>query len=390
MITGSKIDIAHQDLTYGMVGGGPGALIGEVHRSAIRLNQGAQLVCGVFSRDRDKSREFGLSLGIDAQRLYISYEEMATKEAERDDGIDFVVVVTPNAFHYETCKAFLLHGIHVVCDKPLAITPEEAEDLVELSRRKQLLFAVTYTYTGYAAVKQIAHLVAAKAIGEIRFVHAEYIQEWLAEKSEEAGNPQAAWRTDPKLSGISNCVGDIGSHVENLVATMTGLRIKRLCARLDTFVEGRSLDDNASIMVEYDSGAKGLYWVSQIAIGHDNGLKIRICGSLGTIEWFQEDPDHFSVMRLHEPAQQFSRGRDAFCTAAEQFSRLPGGHPEGFFEAFANIYQAYTQTLTNLKLHGKIDDMQLGFPTVDQGADGVKFVSACVESSQRGSAWVEL
>ena len=300
------------------------------------------------------------------------------------------MVVTPNAFHYETCKAFLSHGIHLVCDKPLAITGDEADELVELAHRKQLLFAVTYTYTGYAAVKQIAHLIAEKVIGDIRFVHAEYIQEWLAEKSEDTGNRQAAWRTDPKMSGISNCVGDIGSHVENMVATMTGLRLKRLSARLDTFVAGRALDDNASIMVEYDSGAKGLYWVSQIAIGHDNGLRVRICGSQGTIEWSQEDPDHFTLVKLNEPVQKWSRGRDAFYAGAQQVSRLPAGHPEGFFEAFANIYRAYIQALTGLKQHQQIDRTQLGFPTVEQGADGVRFVAACVESSRQNSMWVEL
>ena len=390
MIEGSKTEKSVDRLTYGMVGGGPGAFIGDVHRTAIRMDDKATLVCGVFSRDARKSKEFGSSLALDPARLYPSFDEMARKEAERPDGIDFVVIVTPNAAHYEACKSFLNHGINVVCDKPLTVEYHEAKELAELAERKGLLFGVTYTYTGYPAVKQIAYLVASGEIGDIRFVNAEYPQEWLATRSEDSGNRQAAWRTDPAFSGKSNCVGDIGSHVENMVATMTGLRIQRLSARLDKFVEGRQLDDNATIMVEYTSGAKGLYWSSQIAIGYDNGLRVRIFGTKGTIEWFQEHPDHFTMVKLGEATQGWSRGRDVFVDAAQRYNRLPSGHPEGVFEAFANIYKAYANALLAKKAGKKLDRKALEFPTVEAGVDGVRFIGACVESSEKGAAWITL
>jgi len=390
VIEGSKSEKVGAKLAYAMVGGGPGAFIGDVHRTAIRIDDKAELVCGVFSRDAAKSKEFGLSLGLDPERLYSSVEEMAEKESKRPDGIDFAVIVTPNAAHYNAAKVLLNHSINVVCDKPLTIEFEEAQELVKLTEEKDLLFGVTYTYTGYPVAKQIRHLIQAGEIGEIRFVNAEYPQEWLASRSEDEGNKQAAWRTDPALSGKSNCVGDIGSHIENMVATLTGLKIKRLSARLDKYVEGRSLDDNATIMVEYDNGAKGVYWSSQIAIGYDNALRVRIFGSQGTIEWSPEDPDHFILTKMGGAKQLISRGRDPFVEGAQKYSRLPSGHPEGVFEAFANIYKAYVTTLIG-KLNGeKIDRSVLEFPTVADGAEGVKFIVACVESSEKDAAWISL
>ncbi len=390
MIEGSKSERVGAKLTYGMIGGGPGAFIGDVHRTAIRIDDKAELVCGVFSRDAAKSREFGLSLGLDSDRLYSSVEEMAEKESKRADGIDFAVIVTPNAAHYSAAKVLLENSINVVCDKPLTVEWEEAQDLVRLTNERDLLFGVTYTYTGYPVAKQIQHLIKTGAIGDVRFVNAEYPQEWLATRSEDEGNKQAAWRTDPALSGKSNCVGDIGSHIENMVATATGLKIKRLSARLDKFVEGRTLDDNATIMVEYDNGATGVYWSSQIAIGYDNALRVRIFGSQGTIEWSPEDPDHFILTKMGEPKQLISRGRDPFYEGAQKFSRLPSGHPEGVFEAFANIYKAFAETLLD-KLNGKkIDRGALEFPTVEDGAEGVRFIGACVESSEKDAAWVTL
>ncbi len=390
MIEASKTVGSVRKLTYGMVGGGPGAFIGDVHRTAIRMDDLARLAAGCFSRDAHKGKAFGRSLGLDEDRVYADFTEMARKEAMRKDRIDFVVVVTPNSSHYAICKAFLEQGIHVVSDKPLTVETAQAEELVKLAKQKDLLFGVTYTYTGYPVVKQIAALVRSGEIGEIRFVNAEYPQEWLATRSEDGDNRQAAWRTDPAQSGKSNCVGDIGSHVENMVATMTGLKIKRLSARLDTFVPGRVLDDNASIMVEYEGGAKGLYWSSQIAIGYDNALRVRLFGSKGTIEWFQEDPDHFRLVKLGEPARRISRGRDGFVPAAQAFSRIPSGHVEGVFEAFANIYKAYANALAKKIGGGALTQADIAFPTVQEGLDGVRFIGACVASSASGSQWIDL
>jgi len=308
MIEGSTAVNTARKLRYGMVGGGKGAFIGDVHRKAIAMDGLAELVAGSFSQSFDNTIETGTNLGLARERLYATYAEMAQKEASRPDCIDFVSIVTPNALHYPVAKAFLEAGINVVCDKPLTFEESEARELEALARKKNLLFCVTYTYTGYPAVKQAREMVQHGDIGEIRFVNAEYPQEWLATAAEREGSKQASWRTNPALSGKSNCVGDIGSHVENLVSYITGLKIKSLCARLDTFVSGRVLDDNASIMVEYEGGAKGLYWASQITIGYDNALRVRIFGTKGTIQWSQENPNYLTVSKLGEPTQVLSRG----------------------------------------------------------------------------------
>ncbi len=390
VIDGSKVETVNRQLTYAMVGGGPGAFIGDVHRSAIRLDDKANLVAGVFSSDSAKSREFGQTLHIAQDRLYDDYMQLVEQESKRPDKVDFVVIVTPNAYHYPVAKACLEHKLHVVSDKPLTVDSKQARELENLANKNGLLFGVTYTYTGYPTVKEIRSLIKKGIIGELRFVNAEYPQEWLATRSEDTDNRQAKWRTDPKLSGASNCVGDIGSHIENLVSTMTSLKIRRVSARLDVFVENRVLDDNASIMVDYEGGAKGLYWSSQIAVGSDNALRIRIYGSKGSISWFQEDPDHFQLSLLGEPTRIYSRGRDEFSQPAQKFSRLPSGHPEGLFEAFANIYKAYTDTLLKVLDKEDVDLSQADFPTVSQGADGVRFIEACVLSSRQDSAWIDL
>ena len=300
------------------------------------------------------------------------------------------VVVTPNAFHHPAAKAFLSRGIHVVCDKPLVFEVKEAEELRALARAKDLLFCVTYTYTGYPAVKHAREMIRRGDIGPIRFVNAEYPQEWLTTPLEKDGQKQAAWRADPALTGKSNCVGDIGSHVENMVRYTTGLEITRLCARLDTFVAGRQLDDNASILVEYQGGAKGLYWSSQIAVGYDNGLRIRIFGATGSIQWSQENPNYLTVSRLGQPTEVLSRGRDAFAPHAQSYSRLPSGHPEGYFEAFANLYRTFTAALARRKAGATLGEKDLDFPGVEDGISGVRFIGKCVESSQQGAVWVDL
>jgi len=377
-------------LRYGMVGGGPGAFIGDVHRRAIALDPNTELVAGVFSRNQQASLVTARSLLLDQSRIYRDYQSMADEEAKRDDGIDFVVIVTPNVSHFEIAKAFLQAGIHVVCDKPLTTELADAESLGALVRDTGLLFAVTYTYTGYPIVKHARELVRSGALGAIRFVNAEYPQEWLAQRSEdEEGNRQAAWRTDPSQSGKSNCVGDIGTHIENMVSYVTGLEIERLSARLDSFVEGRTLDDNATIMVDYAGGARGLYWSSQIAIGRDNGLRVRVFGEKGSIEFFQEEPNHLTLSLIDAPTQIISRGRDALGTRGDGLVRVPAGHPEGYFEAFANIYLTFTGALRKRLSGEKLDEADMDFPQVEDGIQGVRFVTRVVESNESDGSWTQ-
>jgi len=390
MIEGSAAGEKTKKLTYGMVGGGQGAFIGDVHRKSIALDGKAELVAGCFSQDHQNTLATGKMLGLDEDRLYASFEEMMAAEGQRKNKIDFVVIVTPNNSHFAIAKSAMENGIHVACDKPLTTDSGDAEELARLSAEKNLLFCVTYTYTGYPVVKHLREMIAKGDLGDIRFVNAEYPQEWLSTPLEESGQKQAAWRSNPKFTGISNCVGDIGSHIENMVSYLTGLKIKSLCARLDTFVEGRTLDDNASIMVEYDSGAKGLYWSSQIAVGHDNGLRVRIYGTKGSIEWSQEDPNYAKVCDLDKPTITISRGRDDLYPHAQGYSRIPAGHPEGYFEAFANIYSTFSDALGKKLAGESLTAEEMDFPGVAEGVQGVRFIEKCVESSQRGSIWVDL
>ena len=390
MIESSHNESAATTLSYGMVGGGEGAFIGDVHRKAINMDGMADLVCGCFSSDPENTLRTGLGLGLAPARLYKNYEEMAVEEGKQLEPIDFVVIVTPNSTHYSIAKVFLENGINVVCDKPLTVTSDQARELKELAEAKGLAFCVTYTYTGYPVAKHAREMIQNGDLGEIRFVNAEYAQDWLSTLLEHTDQKQAGWRSDPTQSGASNCVGDIGSHIENMVAFMTGLKIKRLSARLDTMVDGRVLDDNASIMVEYDSGAKGLYWCSQIAVGNDNGLRVRIFGSKASIEWAQENPNYMKVAYLDQPSQVISRGRDGLYPGAECFSRVPSGHPEGYFEAFANIYKPFISFLMKKKQGGATLPEDQDFPKAQQGENGVRFIEKCVESSKNDAAWVDL
>ena len=375
--------------TYGMVGGGPGSFIGDVHRRAIGLDGKAELIAGCFSTDYNNTLATGAGLGLDRSRLYRTFEEMARAEAAREDGIDFAVIVTPNFVHYPAAKAFLEAGIHVVCDKPLTFEVEQAQELADLAAFKNLLFGVTYTYTGYPMAKQAREMIRNGDLGAIRFVNAEYPQDWLATKLEDTDNKQAQWRNDPARTGKSNCVGDIGSHIANMVSFMTGLKITRLCARLDTFIKGRPLDDNATIMVEFEGGAKGLYWSSQIAVGHDNGLRVRIYGDKGGLEFVQENPNYLKVTHLDRPTEILSRGRNELYPEARKYSRIPSGHPEGYFEAFANIYSAFIDSLQKVKSGGAVQYNEIDFPSVTAGLEGVRFIGRCVESSQQGAVWVD-
>jgi predicted dehydrogenase len=377
-------------LRYGMVGGGQGSFIGDVHRKSIALDGMAEIAAGCFSRSVDNTLATGAALGIKKERLYATYEEMAEEESKRSDKIDFVVIVTPNYAHYGAARAFLSHGIPVVCDKPLCVEASQARELEELARKNKLLFCVTYTYSGNPAVKHGKALIKKGEIGKVHFINGEYPQEWLLAPAEKQGNRQAAWRTDPKLAGKSNSVGDLGSHIENLVHYLTGLKIKSLCARLDKIGPGRVLDDNATIMVEYDNGAKGVYWSSQVASGYDNALRVRIFGDKGAVEFNEEECNYIKFSQFGKPTTVLSRGRDPFDPHAQGFSRIPSGHPEGYFEALANIYKAYITALAKQKEGKPLTEEDLDFPNAEDGLNGVVFIGKCVESSEKGAVWVNL
>ena len=390
MIEAVKFEKRKRMLRYGMVGGGPGSFIGGVHRKAISVDGHSILVAGCFSGIEEKNLQAGAELGIASDRLYMNYNEMAEKEAKRcEDSIDYVVIVTPNRVHYGACKAFLEKGINVVCEKPLTISLQEANELKAFAQKNDCLFCVSYTYTGYVMVKEARELIRRGDIGEIKIIMAEYPQDWLVDLVEKESR-QAAWRTDPRQSGKSNCVGDIGTHIENMVSFMTGLRIKKLCANLDIIGEGRTLDTNAEILLKYDNGASGCYWCSQIAIGYDNALKVRIFGSRRTVEFNQENCNYLKVAKKGQPPQIYSRGSGYIYPEASAYSRIPAGHPEGYIEALANIYVTYTAAV-HKKLEGKkVNEEEFGYPTIDMGIDGVRFIEKCVESSSKGAVWVDV
>lgn len=374
---------------YGMVGGDLHAFIGEVHRKAINFDTRAELVAGCFSNVPEYNVETAEAYCVDKSRTYGDYKEMAAKESAREDGIDFVSICTPNFLHYEVAKEFLLSGIHVVCEKPLCFEIEQAEELERIAKEKGLFFAVTYTYTGYTMTKVMKEMIAEGKIGKIAAVNAEYAQDWLInelEPTEGAQENLSVWRKDPKYSGISNCVGDIGTHIESYVSYVTGLKIKRLLATTNTY--GKALDLNANIIVEYENGVNGAYWCSQIAMGHLNGLAVRIFGDKGSLEWEQEHPDFLRYTPKGGAPQIFSRGDGYITGKAGGGSRIPVGHPEGLYIAFANIYKNFISAVADKKAGKEV--VNPDFPSVSDGLEGVKFIHAVVGSAKNNSAWVEL
>jgi len=375
-------------LNYGMVGGGPESFIGDAHRKSINIDAMANLVAGCFSRTPAKCQQTGAELGIAADRCYASFEEMAKAEAARPDGIDFAVVVTPNVSHYAACKAFLEAGIHVSCDKPLCLTVEQADELVKLAKEKGLLFLVTYTYMGHVTAKHIKRFIAEGKLGRIRTVMAEYPQGWLAYEGEWGGK-QGEWRCDPAQSGGVNCLGDLGTHVENAVATLTGLKIKRVLAKMDVVVPGRVLDDNDVVMVEYEGGATGCYWTSQFAIGHKNDLRVRIYGEKGSILWEQENCEKVTMIECDGTIVERYRGTAGIEPGAAAYGRLPSGHTEGWLESMGNLYKSFI-TCIHAKKDGSFTPDMVDFPTVEDGAEGVKFVHACLKSNAEGNVWVDM
>ena len=388
-IEASKQQTAHRKLRLGMVGGGEGAFIGAVHRIAFRIDDQFELVAGAFSSDPERAKSSALSLGVSAERAYGSFEEMAKAEAARKDGIDAVVIVTPNHMHGPAAKAFLNAGIHVICDKPLTTTVQEAEELVKLVQVSGKLFILTHNYTGYPMIRQARAMVASGELGEIRLVQVEYPQDWLTEAVEQTGQKQAAWRTDPKRSGAGGCIGDIGTHAYNLAAFVSGLKLEALLAQLTSFVPGRALDDDCQIMLRYRGGARGSLWASQVAVGHENGLKLRVYGTKGGIEWVQADPNYLWFTPFGEPKRLITRGGAGALPEAARVTRVPGGHPEGYLEGFANIYAEAARALRSAIDHTPLDEAVV-YPTVQDGLDGMKFISAAVESSKNGNIWIKM
>ena len=373
-----------------MVGGGEGAFIGAVHRIAARLDDHYELVAGALSSTPDKARRSGRALGLDADRIYSDYKQMAQAEAARPDGIEAVAIVTPNHLHAPVAEAFLKAGIHVICDKPVTTTVKDARKLKQLATKHNLIFAVTHNYTGYPMVRHARQMVREGQLGEIRVVQVEYPQDWLTERLEASGQKQATWRTDPARSGAGGAIGDIGTHAHNLAAYITGLELVELCAELSAFVKGRRLDDNAQVMLRYANGARGALWASQVAPGNENNLRIRVYGSKGGIEWRQEHPNQLHWSPFGQPTQVIARGTGAANAAAARVSRIPSGHPEGYLEAFATLYAEIAQAIRAARQGGPKADQAAHFPTLDEGIQGVAFIEAVVASSARGGRWVKL
>ncbi|TPQ49130.1 oxidoreductase [Prosthecomicrobium hirschii] len=376
-------------LRLGMVGGGQGAFIGAVHRMAARLDDRWVLVAGALSSDPARARASALELGIAEDRAYASYQDMLAAEAGRPDRIDAVAIVTPNHMHYPVARAALEAGFDVICDKPLTATVAEAEALAGLVAASGRLFAVTYNYTGYPLIRQARAMVAAGAIGDIRVVQVEYPQAWLTEPIEQGGQKQADWRTDPARSGAGGCVGDIGTHAYDLARFVSGLEAETILAELTTFVPGRRLDDNVGVLIRYRGGARGMLWASQVAPGNENGLRLRVYGSRGGLEWSQEDPNYLWFTPFGEPKRRITRGGDGAGPEAGRLTRVPFGHPEGYIEGFANIYREIADALAARKSGGGVDPAVV-FPDVADGLAGVRFVAAAVKSASSGGTWVPL
>jgi predicted dehydrogenase len=381
----SKLEFGTRRLRAGIVGGGRGAFIGSVHRAAAELDGQALVVAGAMSSDPKTARDSAAAWFL--ERSYDSYEDMASKEAGLENGIDFVIIATPNHLHYPVAKAFLSAGVHVICDKPLAFTVAEGEDLVRRVEDGNALFALTHNYTGYPAVRQAREMVRTGSLGEVRKVMVEYTQDWLMEPLERRGNKQAAWRTDPALAGPGGCVGDIGSHAENLLEFVTGLHIEALCADLSSVVAGRRLDDDANILLRLRGGAKGTLVCSQIACGEENRLSIRVYGSEAGLEWHQEEPNTLIFKPAGKPWERLRTGQGYLSAAAKAAARTPAGHPEGYLEAFANIYRGFMEDVRRVGSgHAPARD----YPGVRDGLRGMRFIARAVESSRAGSVWLNV
>jgi predicted dehydrogenase len=381
-------------IRYGMIGGGRGAFIGAVHRIAAQIDGQIELVCGAFSSDPEKSKASGADLFLTPDRCYGSYEEMIKAEAALPEGerMDFVAIVTPNHMHFPPAKMALEHGFHVLSDKPATFNLAEAKELGTLVEQSGLLYGLTHNYTGYPLVKQARDMVAAGTLGKIRKVVVEYPQGWLATRLEESGQKQASWRTDPTKSGAAGSIGDIGTHAENLAEYITGLHISELAADITAFVDGRQLDDDGNVLLRFQGGAKGILHCSQISVGEENNLNIRVYGEKGGLEWHQNEPNTLLVKWLDQPMQVYRTANGYLSPAALAAGRTPPSHPEGYLEAFANIYKNFA-----LAVRARVENSTLpddspahDFPSIKDGIRGMAFIEAVVASSQHNAAWTTL
>ncbi|WP_349257672.1 Gfo/Idh/MocA family protein [Povalibacter sp.] len=370
-----------------MVGGGRGAFIGGVHRMAARLDDRYEFVAGVLSSDPQRARDSGADLRLAPDRCYATLDEMLDREQQRADRIDVVSIVTPNHLHHRAAKQCLEAGVHVICDKPLTTTIADAEDLVRTAQRMQRVFAVTYNYSGYPLVRQARQMVAEGQLGELRVAQIEYAQDWLATDVEAGGNKQAAWRVDPQRSGVAGAIGDIGTHAFHLAEFIAGVQVTKLAADLSIQVSGRRLDDNGQMLLRFANGASGALWASQVAPGNENGLRVRLYGSKAGLEWSQENPNQLRFAPLGGQPRLITRGGAGLGGAATAASRLPSGHPEGYIEAFAQIYSDAADLITAANGGETARDNALLVPTAADGLRGVRFIHAAVESSRRDAAW---
>jgi predicted dehydrogenase len=377
-----------QPLRLGMVGGGEGAFIGAVHRWAAQLDSRYALVAGALSATPATAQPRGTGRGVPPDRIYGDYAAMAAAEAARDDGIEVVAIVTPNHLHAPVAEAFIAHGIHVICDKPLTSTLADARRLAAKVRRKGVVFAVTHNYSAYPMVRQARQMVREGDLGAVRVVQVEYPQDWLAEPVEQGGHKQAAWRTDPARAG-GGAIGDIGSHAWQIAEFVVGAPVTEVAAELSSFVAGRAVDDDVQMLLRWAGGARGMLWASQVATGHLNDLKLRVYGAKGSLEWRQREPDTLCFTPLGEPTRLLQRGGPGMRADAARLSRIPGGHPEGYLEAFANLYGEVAEALL-ARRSGKAVPRAVQFPTVDDGLRGVRFIDAVQRSARAGGRWTKV
>ena len=375
-------------IRLGMVGAGQGAFIGAVHRLAARMDDQYEFVAGALSSSPERSRASGAELGLAPDRIYTDYREMAKAEASRKDGIEAVAIVTPNNIHVPAAKAFIEAGIHVICDKPLALSLKEAKSLETLLKKRNVVFALNHNYSGYPMIRQAREMVAKGELGQIRLVQAEYPQDWLTEDIEKSGQKQAAWRTDPKQSG-GGAIGDIGTHAYQLACFVSGLTLDELSADMTSFVKGRKVDDNVNVMLRFRNGARGMLWASQVAPGNENGLRLRVYGTKGGLDWTQADPNYLWFTPFGQEKRLITRGGAGSGSTAGRVTRVPPGHPEGYLEGFANIYTEAARAIIARRSNKK-PDKDVNFHGIEDGVAGMAFIEACKKSSAKNGKWTKV